>query len=69
MNLLEMKFNILKAIQKRRDNSTDFNRNWEDYKEGFGDPATNYWIGKISMLHGLFSQKKNKLTCIKLSTI
>jgi hypothetical protein len=63
-----MKFNIFKAIQKRRDNSTDFNRNWQDYKEGFGDPADNYWIGKISMLLVLF-RLKNKLTCIALSTI
>jgi hypothetical protein len=44
-----MKFDIFKAIQKRQDNSTDFNRNWQDYKEGFGNPSGNYWIGKVSI--------------------
>eukprot|EP00111_Clytia_hemisphaerica_P019442 TCONS_00057358-protein len=31
-------------IQKRT-SAYDFNRSWEEYKNGFGDPETNFWIG------------------------
>ncbi|XP_066922180.1 microfibril-associated glycoprotein 4-like [Clytia hemisphaerica] len=32
-------------IQKRKDGSVNFNRTWNEYKVGFGDPATEYWLG------------------------
>ncbi|GAB1608070.1 angiopoietin-related protein 1-like [Argonauta hians] len=32
-------------IQKRTNGAVDFYRNWEDYKQGFGDMGTEYWLG------------------------
>nr|XP_022314587.1 ficolin-2-like [Crassostrea virginica] len=33
------------VIQRRVDGSTDFYKNWNDYENGFGDLATNFYLG------------------------
>ena len=40
------------VFQRRRHAQLDFNRNWTDYKEGFGDPQYEHWLGlkKINCL-------------------
>ena len=38
------------VIQRRLDNSTNFDRFWSDYETGFGTLSGNYWIG----LHMLY---------------
>ncbi|XP_061176961.1 fibrinogen-like protein A [Saccostrea echinata] len=48
------------AIQRRQDNSTDFYKNWEDYKHGFGDPENNYWIGNDA-IHELTKNEDQEL--------
>ncbi|XP_062566278.1 fibrinogen-like protein 1 [Saccostrea cucullata] len=47
---------LVAAIQKRVDRSVIFDRNWSDYKNGFGSPEQKVWIGdSMRSVHGLMS--------------
>ncbi|XP_061190518.1 fibroleukin-like [Saccostrea echinata] len=48
------------VIQKRVDGSLDFKRNWIDYKNGFGAPEWNVWIGN-EVMHQLTKEKNSSL--------
>ncbi|KFO19754.1 angiopoietin-4 [Fukomys damarensis] len=47
-------------IQRREDGSVDFQRNWEEYKQGFGDPAGEHWLGN-EVVHQLTSRAIHSL--------
>nr|XP_030686862.1 angiopoietin-4 [Globicephala melas] len=42
-------------IQRRENGSMNFQRNWKDYKQGFGNPAGEHWLGN-EVVHQLTSR-------------
>nr|KAG5709988.1 hypothetical protein BaRGS_030064 [Batillaria attramentaria] len=48
------------VLQRRQDGSVDFNRNWTDYENGFGDLNGEFWLG-LSNMHRLTSSKNYSL--------
>ena len=54
------------VIQRRLDGSENFNRNWEDYKQGFGNAEGEYWIGN-DFIHELTKDTENN-TLVRLDT-
>ncbi|CAC5390726.1 unnamed protein product [Mytilus coruscus] len=37
------------VIQKRYDGAVEFNRNWNDYENGFGDIQREFWLGNANI--------------------
>ncbi|XP_054088937.1 ficolin-2-like [Zeugodacus cucurbitae] len=48
------------VVHRRQSGHIDFNRNWNDYKVGFGNLETNFWIG-LDKLHALTQVQLNEL--------
>ncbi|KAM4641359.1 angiopoietin-related protein 1 isoform 1-T2 [Discoglossus pictus] len=48
------------VIQRRIDGSSNFFRNWETYKKGFGNIDAEYWLG-LENIHQLTNQDNYKL--------
>uniref|UniRef100_A0A8C3RNB1 Fibrinogen C-terminal domain-containing protein n=1 Tax=Chelydra serpentina TaxID=8475 RepID=A0A8C3RNB1_CHESE len=48
------------VIQRRANGSVNFQRKWKEYKQGFGDPAGEYWLGNEAV-HLLTSQASYSL--------
>jgi len=48
------------VFQRRIDNTTDFHLNWVDYKKGFGDMTSNFWLGN-DILHYLTNRGETQI--------
>ncbi|XP_062615886.1 fibroleukin-like [Saccostrea cucullata] len=48
------------VIQNRVDGKVNFSRRWQDYKFGFGDVLTSYWIGN-DVIHELTKNNSSSL--------
>ena len=52
-------------IQKRMDGSVDFNRTWDDYKDGFGNLVGEFWLG-LNKINRLTRNKTNNMLRVDL---
>ncbi|KAJ7999177.1 hypothetical protein DPEC_G00212690 [Dallia pectoralis] len=48
------------VFQRRRDGSVDFNRTWQEYREGFGSPQGEHWLGNAA-LHAITNTGQHQL--------
>lgn len=49
------------VIQRRKDGSENFYRNWTDYKHGFGNLNGEYWFGNDNIFHLMRGAKTTSL--------
>ncbi|KAK3108614.1 hypothetical protein FSP39_011871 [Pinctada imbricata] len=57
--------NIEKIFQRRMNGLTDFYRNWEDYKYGFGNPIDESWLGNMY----LYQLTKNRCCQLRIELV
>ncbi|XP_058177332.1 fibrinogen-like protein A [Anopheles ziemanni] len=48
------------TFQHRFNGAVDFFRNWSEYRDGFGDPTGEFWLG-LKYLHKLTSTRRHEL--------
>uniref|UniRef100_A0A182MVG8 Fibrinogen C-terminal domain-containing protein n=1 Tax=Anopheles culicifacies TaxID=139723 RepID=A0A182MVG8_9DIPT len=50
-------------FQRRIDGTVNFNRNWTEYKHGFGDVRGEHWLG-LEKLHKILNTERHELLII-----
>ncbi|XP_046565173.1 techylectin-5B-like [Haliotis rubra] len=58
-----MQYRGLTYIQMHKDGSTNFNRSWQEYKDGFGDVTKDFWLGNDKLVY-LTNKRPQMLTFI-----
>ncbi|XP_076806032.1 uncharacterized protein LOC143449644 isoform X2 [Clavelina lepadiformis] len=53
------------VIQRRYNGMVNFTRNWADYKNGFGKPDGEYWLG-LDRMHFLTTTKKTRRLSLRI---
>lgn len=48
------------VVQTRQDGSLNFNGTWQEYREGFGSPKGEHWLGN-AVLHALTATGQHQL--------
>ena len=56
------------VFQRRIDASVDFYRGWEEYKNGFGDPNGNFWLG-LEKVHKLASPGRGAILRVDMKHV
>uniref|UniRef100_A0A1I8PBX2 Fibrinogen C-terminal domain-containing protein n=1 Tax=Stomoxys calcitrans TaxID=35570 RepID=A0A1I8PBX2_STOCA len=54
------------TIMRRQDGTVQFNRKWEEYKNGFGNPDGDFFIG-LDMLHALTNVSRSQELLVVLT--
>ncbi|KAK7469653.1 hypothetical protein BaRGS_00036323 [Batillaria attramentaria] len=50
------------VIQRRKDGLVNFDRNWQDYVDGFGNPRAEFWLG----LHHMHVMTSNRAYILRV---
>jgi hypothetical protein len=48
VDILLEKYLKLKVFQRRQNGTVDFTRNWQEYKDGFGNVNNEHWLGMLT---------------------
>ena len=56
------------VFQRRVDASIDFYRGWQEYKNGFGDPNGNFWLG-LEKVHKLASPGRGAILRVDMKHV